>query len=296
MLVYDNVNAAFEGLSELLHHQPQFVTAPRGNSTRELVGVALEITHPFDRIIHNPVRNFSLRYVLGEWLWYLRGSNSLAEISRYSTFWVKVSDDGETLNSAYGYRIFGHHPAVRMDQWQRVINELRHDQDSRRAVILINTPDDLCYPTKDLPCTQYLQFMIRDHQLLMFCNMRSNDLVFGFSNDVSVFTLMHEMMLLELQKYYPDLQEGSYHHYASSLHVYERHYSMIEQIATQARSDADVRMPPLHDLKDVQRLIELERQLGTDSRPSEVHAESEFVQWCLGQLTIHLQVEQVPST
>ena len=38
----------------------------------------------------------------------------------YSESFVNNSDDGKTLNSAYGYRIFnGEHPLINFNQWEQ---------------------------------------------------------------------------------------------------------------------------------------------------------------------------------
>ncbi len=46
--------------------------------------------------------------MIAELLWILRGSNSVSEISHYNKNWANFSDDGVTLNGAYGRRIFKH--------------------------------------------------------------------------------------------------------------------------------------------------------------------------------------------
>ena len=46
-------------------------------------------------------REISLHYLVGEFLWYERVSNLLNEISCYSRFWNKISDNGINSNSSY---------------------------------------------------------------------------------------------------------------------------------------------------------------------------------------------------
>lgn len=253
---YESLNDAFIGLAKEVFTNPQYVSSPRGQETKELLGVSLVITSPYERYIYHPSRGFSTRYAIAEWLWYMRGSNALSEIRHYSKFWDKISDDGMTLNSAYGYRIFGHHPNVSINQWSRAINELRSDPDTRRAIILVLIPDDLKRQTKDLPCTAYIQFFIRDNRLHLSVSMRSNDLVLGFSNDVFAFTLFQELMLVEMQKYFPELAMGYYYHYAGSMHIYQRHYEMIAEVVS--APDDRLQIATLPHLKDISQLTQLE--------------------------------------
>ena len=60
--------------------------------------------------------------------------------------------------------------------------------------------------------------------------MRSNDIIFGFCNDIFNFALFQQLMLNELREIYPDLELGKYHHHAGSLHLYETHYDMRDNI------------------------------------------------------------------
>jgi len=64
----------------------------------------------------------------------------------------------------------------------------------------------------------------------MGVSMRSNDVVFGYCNDVFTFALFQQLMLNDLRAIYPDLELGSYHHHAGSMHIYERHYEMAKNI------------------------------------------------------------------
>ena len=118
-----------------------------------------------------------------------------------------------------------------LPQWDWVKEELIRDRDSRRATIPINQPYHKSKNKKDYPCTQYVQFFIRDNKLHMGVNMRSNDLVFGFCNDVFTFCLFQQLMLNDLKHSgIEDLELGNYYHHAGSLHVYERHYQMLSDI------------------------------------------------------------------
>ena len=64
--------------------------------------------------------------------------------------------------------------------------------------------------------------------------MRSNDIIFGMCNDVFNFALFQQLMLNELREIYPDLELGSYYHIAGSLHLYEMHYEMRDNILMDA--------------------------------------------------------------
>jgi thymidylate synthase len=72
--------------------------------------------------------------------------------------------------------------------------------------------------------------------------MRSNDIIFGMCNDVFNFALFQQLMLNELREIYPELELGSYYHVAGSLHLYEMHYKMRDNILNEG-------VRALHSLK-----------------------------------------------
>lgn len=183
-----------------------------GNVVGEVLNAVTVITNPRDNILTSEIRNMPLKYAVGELLWYLSGSNKLKDIKPYSKFWENISDDGETLNSAYGYRIFN---KFGFDQWEHVKKLLTDDPLSRQAVIHIKDASN--EPTKDTPCTVALQYSIRDKRLYATTYMRSNDIWLGFPYDVFTFTCLQIKMAMEL-----GVEVGEYTHIAGSLHLYER--------------------------------------------------------------------------
>jgi len=228
MRTFKDFTSAYLYLVEEIRDDYDYISSPRGMKVKEKLGVRFEITNPRHRIPYVPARKFKIQYMIAETLWYLSGNNETEWIANYAPFWKDISDDGITANSAYGARIFGSHPRVssgNLNQWEYVINELRNDPDSRRAMIHIRTPDDSIIGSKDVPCTIALQFFIRDNKLHQVVSMRSSDLVLGISYDVPAFTFLQELMANEL-----GVELGTYIHISNSLHVYERHFEMLDEI------------------------------------------------------------------
>ena len=169
-----------------------------------------------------------MSYMVAELIWYLAGDNSTEWISKYSKFWRDISDDGTTANSAYGARLFRPHSKIaqgRYTQLDYVVEELRSDPDSRRAVMHLRVPDDSIDAKLDVPCTLALQFFIRNGRLHQVANMRSSDLIFGIAYDIPAFTMFQELLANEL-----GVGMGTYTHTSNSLHIYQRHFEMAEKI------------------------------------------------------------------
>ena len=215
-------------------------TNPRKMPTRELINVNLVLTNPRERLLYSKVRKHNYTYASAEFLWYMAGTNQLDFIAHYLPNIADYSDDGKTVNSAYGYRIFGNHNHF-PNQWSNVINVLRRDIESRQAVITIHYQQDIGKITKDVPCTMNLHFMIRDNKLDFLVQMRSNDAYMGLIYDVFSFTLLQEHMLNCLHAadldLFGKLELGTYVHKSDSMHLYERNlegvnYLLREKIST----------------------------------------------------------------
>lgn len=190
-----------------------------GRVAAEVINAITVIENPTKNIMINKVRRLSMRYAIGEMLWYLSGNPELKAIQNYTKAWDRMSDDGKTVNSNYGFLI---KDAYGFDQYEYCKELLRKDINSRQAVVHIkmarNTIEN---PTNDLNCTVCLQFLVRDGKLYCTTYMRSNDLWLGFPYDVFQFTCIQIRMAMEL-----GLDIGSYTHIAGSLHIYERDFKI----------------------------------------------------------------------
>lgn len=187
---------------------------PTKGPATELAGVLLQITNPRARLSRTEAKG-TLFSCLGELLWYLAGTNSLAFISYYLPHYKKFSDDGRTVWGGYGPRLFNQRG---VNQVQNVIALLKRKQDSRQAVIQLFDAEDIVKPRKDIPCTCTLQFMIRRRRLHLFVSMRSNDAFLGLPHDIFSFTMLQEIVARSLS-----IEVGRYKHFAASLHLYDEH-------------------------------------------------------------------------
>ncbi len=226
---------------------------PRDQGTYELLNVNLVLTNPRNRLLISKVRKHNYTYGSAEFIWYMAGVNSLDFITHYLPRMKEYSDDNKTLNSAYGYRIFGNHPDF-PNQWRNVQYKLLADPDTRQAVITIFRPDDLVKYSKDVPCTLNLHFLIRENKLHLFTQMRSNDAYMGLVYDMFAFSLLLEHMFnfLKATDELHDLELGSYIHRSDSMHVYERNIVGINTLLEEDEPNMD------YQLVDELRLNSLE--------------------------------------
>src|SRR3989337_1598262 len=94
------MNSANDCFKDAIHNilSYGFDVAPRGIKTKELIAPSIILTNPRNRIVTFEERGTDIFYALGEFFWYLSGSNKLDFIKYYAPSIVKFSDDGETLN------------------------------------------------------------------------------------------------------------------------------------------------------------------------------------------------------
>lgn len=208
----EDIDTAWLYWYERLTGQKSEMSSRDGDMVGEILNAVTIISNPTKNIMRNRIRKLPMKYAIGEMLWYMSGNKNLSEIQKYTQAWDRMSDDGETVNSNYGWCIrykYG------FDQWEYVRELLKKSPETRQAVIHIKTADNA--ESKDVNCTVCLQFFIRDGKLHATTYMRSNDIWMGFPYDVFQFTCMQILMSMEL-----GVEIGTYTHVAGSLHLYKR--------------------------------------------------------------------------
>lgn len=267
----DSFDVIFRRVCDNIVNNPEHTCSPRGSTIREALAVQLVLEDPTKRLINNPARDSNYGFAVGEFLWYWAARNDLQTMLYYNKRMGSFSDDGITLNSAYGHRLKSPVDMTVLSQWELAIETLVKDPDSRRAVMTIYSPWDMHRAvvdgSKDVPCTLSLQFFIRDEQLHLHVVMRSNDVMWGLTYDLFSFTLFQECMLLALQERgYRFLRLGRYFHTAGSMHIYDRHFELAERVAKWEKPDMSAwdpfaGMPHLTSLEDLGELVIDEQML-----------------------------------
>lgn len=198
---------------------------------------------PWNRVLFNTERDCNPFFHLFEALWMLVGRNDLAPLVHFNSNMANYSDDGKTLNGAYGYRwrhsnLSGSNPYTKdrpptnktegVDQLEVLIEHLTLHPDSRRAVLQMwNVEDDLLkidnqfdQYSKDVCCNTSVYFRIVNEggvdKLNMTVMNRSNDLIWGMLGANYVhFTFLQEYMAGRL-----GVVMGQYTHFTNNLHTY----------------------------------------------------------------------------
>lgn len=199
-----NVNSAFLELVQAIHSgEKKEYGAPPVIRRQTRNGPVLQVEEPVmvsysrprERVLFNPSRDANPFFHLYEALWMLTGRNDAEPLAYYASRMKTYSDDGKTLNGAYGYR-WRHakyerddhgmydtgSSTDRVDQLDILVQHLKADPTSRRAVLTMwNVEDDLLKiganpdrsgnfynpdlkfpPSKDVCCNLNVMFSIRE--------------------------------------------------------------------------------------------------------------------------------------
>jgi thymidylate synthase len=214
-----------------------------GSTIIELRNRLTVIERPQERCLVTPERYNNIFATIAETLWVLAGRNDLTFLSHYLPRARDFSDDGQTWRAAYGPRLRNWYG---VDQLYENLTLLRHELRSRRAVMSIFDPALDFVHSKDIPCNNWIHWLVRDDRLYMNVAIRSNDLLWGFSGiNTFEWSVLHELMASWLH-----IDVGEITLFASSFHLYERHkqraHAIVKQFPGVTCYDYGIHSPRFH--------------------------------------------------
>jgi len=171
-------------------------------------------------------------YVDRELAWYQSMSLNVFDIpGGPPAIWKQVGDKEGFINSNYGWAIWSGQNEY---QYENVLCELLKNHESRRATMIYTRPSMWTDYNKngrsDFMCTNVVQYMIRYGKLEAVVQMRSNDVVFGYKNDYAWQKHVLDTLATDLSEAEGgiDVVPGTIYWNVGSLHVYERHFNLID--------------------------------------------------------------------
>lgn len=171
-VTYRNINHAFR---ELVNNIDSGAiptrTSPSRNGEVLVVEEPVIVTYlePRERVLFNQSRDCNPVFHVFESMWMLAGRNDLAPLKYYVSTFDQYSDDGATLNGAYGHRWRksqgDHYYRGRgyIDQLNVLIEHLKKNPTSRRAVLdMWSVEDDLLKvdTSRDVCCNLNAMFSL----------------------------------------------------------------------------------------------------------------------------------------
>jgi thymidylate synthase len=213
-----------------------FIEDRLGGKTIELIGASFLADEP--AIFGEPNKE----YVDREIDWYMRMSTNINDIYVNKVppkAWKYAADKHGNINSNYGKLIFDE---LFHNQYDNVVAELEANPDTRRACMIYNRPSIWTEYNEggkdDFICTNTVTYYLRDRvhewsgsednatELDCVVQMRSNDVIFGYRNDWAWQQYILKYLCNDLGDY---ITPGKMIWQVQNLHVYEKHFLLVEQ-------------------------------------------------------------------
>jgi thymidylate synthase len=209
-------------------YDKNFVTDKSGVATIEILNAAFIANEP--AIFGTPNED----YIERELKWYRSMSRNVNDIPGGTPeIWKMVADKNGMINSNYGWCIYSEENGY---QFTKVVEELVKSPLSRRATMIYTRPSMHVDYNKngmsDFMCTNVVQYYIRKGKLHASVYMRSNDAIFGYKNDWAWQRYVQKEVLQSINGKCNTVYDlGDLYWNVSSLHVYERHFKLVEEWA-----------------------------------------------------------------
>jgi len=187
-------------------------------------------------------KKLHLKSIIHELLWFLRGDTNVAYLQeRGVSIWNEWADEKGDLGRVYGaqWRDWRGPNDERIDQIERVIEQIRENPDSRRLMVTAWNPaevDAMALP----PCHALFQFHVQDGALSCQLYQRSADLFLGVPFNIASYALL-TMMVAQVC----GLQPGEFVHTFGDLHLYANHLEQAKlQLTREPRALPVMRINP----------------------------------------------------
>lgn len=197
------------------------------------VPVTTVYQNPCERVMFWGERDANPVFHLVESLWMMAGRNDVAYVSDFVKRMATFSDDGLTLNGAYGYRWRQYFVA---DQLAVLVRLLTDFPKTRRAVLSMwDANRDLRDDEKlrDVPCNTQVYFWRNGDALDMTVLCRSNDIIWGaYGANAVHFSVLQEYMAAAI-----GVQVGRLYQVSNNFHAY---HTTLEPVASLAGRVVDM--------------------------------------------------------
>ena len=195
-----------------------------GTGTRSVFGRQLR----FDLALGFPLlttKKVHLKSIIYELLWFLHGDTNVRYLQEHGVrIWNEWADEHGDLGPVYGHqwRSWPDYSGGTIDQIAQVVDQLRHNPDSRRMIVSAWNVAEVA--TMALPpCHSLFQFYVAQGRLSLQLYQRSADLFLGVPFNIASYSL-----LLLMMAQVTGLQPGEFIHTFGDAHIYRNHFEQVE--------------------------------------------------------------------
>lgn len=183
-------------------------------------------------------KKLHLRSIIHELLWFLQGETNIQYLKDNQVrIWDEWADEQGNLGPIYGkqWRSWPTPDGTYIDQISQVIDQIKHQPDSRRMLVSAWNVGELDQMAL-MPCHALFQFYVADGRLSCQLYQRSADIFLGLPFNIASYALLTHMVAQQC-----DLEVGDFIWTGGDTHLYLNH---IEQAKTQL-SRAPLPLPTL---------------------------------------------------
>ncbi len=176
-------------------------------------------------------KKIHLKSIIHELLWFIKGDTNVTYLNENGVrIWDEWADIEGNLGPVYGHqwRSWVGADGRTYDQLQDVIDQIKHNPDSRRLIISAWNVGDL-HKMALAPCHCLFQFYVVNGRLSCQLYQRSADVFLGVPFNIASYALLL-MMIAQVC----DLAPGEFVHTFGDVHLYNNH---IEQASEQLTRD-----------------------------------------------------------
>ena len=177
--------------------------------------------------------------VVHELLWFLNGSTNNNDLKNEGVhIWDEWETENGDLGPIYGYqwRSWPTTNGEQIDQIDKVIDQIKHNPDSRRIIVsawnVADLPDETISPQENVankkmalaPCHALFQFFVSGGKLSCQLYQRSCDTFLGLGFNIASYSLLTSMIAQQC-----DLKIGEFIWTGGDVHLYLNHLEQARQ-------------------------------------------------------------------
>lgn len=192
-------------------------------------------------------KKLHLKSIIYELLWFMKGDTNVKYLQEHGVrIWNEWADENGELGPVYGHqwRSWPDYNGGHIDQIKNVIEQIKHNPDSRRMIVSAWNVADIDQ-MKLPPCHCLFQFYVANGKLSLQLYQRSADTFLGVPFNIASYAL-----LLMMMAQVTGLKPGEFIHTTGDTHIYLNHLEQVKlQLTREPRPLPTMRINP--DVKDL---------------------------------------------
>ncbi len=166
-------------------------------------------------------KKLHLKSIIHELIWFLAGDTNIRYLKDNGVgIWDEWADAQGNLGPVYGkqWRSWAKPDGGTVDQISWLLNEIKHNPDSRRLIVSAWNPAEIDQMAL-APCHCLFQFYVAEGRLSCQLYQRSADVFLGVPFNIASYALLTQMLAQV-----SNLQVGDFVHTLGDAHLYSNHF------------------------------------------------------------------------